>query len=189
MITAHKMFFTPFNFASATKKPAQKLNSFCLWQVNNLNDCHKRIAINSFTKRAINALVLSHCVFFMIPLKIPLSLCVLRLMEALSLPKFQVHDAQFVTRFKQKWRRHTAKYSNTTFDECHCILSGDNLAEIGMPGISSEALKDISWVNIRCEQILIFILGLLPSYAQFRGTSFEITDCLSWILRRRLCYM
>ena len=92
-------------------------------------------------------------------------------MKSLSIPKLELQVALLATRLKEEilkgltfkvtdffmWTDSTTVLQllnctdeileSTTTDQWHHILSGDNPADTGTRGISSEALKESSWVN------------------------------------------
>ena len=89
-------------------------------------------------------------------------------MKALAIPKLKLQAALLATRLKEEilkgptvlqWLHSCCKLAvfvvnrtgeileSTTTDQWHHILSGDNPADTGTRGISSEALKESSWVN------------------------------------------
>ena len=73
-------------------------------------------------------------------------------------------------------------HESTTFDEWHRVLSGDNPADTGTRGISSEALKNSSWLNgpriLRTTDWPFILEERVISKNCLEGSSCDVDNCL-----------
>ena len=71
---------------------------------------------------------------------------------------------------------------STTIDEWHHVLSGDNPADTGTRGISSEALKDSSWVIgpsiLRTTDWSFIPDERVINKIRLKGSSYDVDNCL-----------